>query len=158
MNVLVITESYFGNTSRVAEAIATGLRSRNATVTVAAVASGPALDGVDLLILGSATHNMGLPSPASRRQARDKGSQAPATGVAEWLEALPGDLGCRVAAFDTVTGTGFFSGSAAKAIEKRLRRRSVSVITRKSFLVTSTQGPLADGEVDRAEQWGASLA
>lgn len=156
MNVLVITESYFGNTSRVAEAIATGLRSRNATVTVAAAASAPALDGVDLLILGSATHNMGLPSPASRRQARDKGGQAPDTGVAEWLEALVGDPGCRVAAFDTITG-GFFCGSAAKAIEKRLRRRSVSVIERKSFLVTSTKGPLAEGEVDSAEQWGASL-
>ncbi|MEV5988023.1 hypothetical protein AB0L85_23890 [Streptomyces sp. NPDC052051] len=158
MNVLVITESCFGNTSRVAEAIATGLRSRDATVTVAAAASGPALDGVHLLILGAPTHNMGIPSPASRRQAREKGGQAPATGVAEWLEALPGDPGCRVAAFDTVTGTGFFSGSAAKAIEKRLRRRSVSVSARKSFLVTSTQGPLADGELDRAEQWGASLA
>ncbi|MHB9858120.1 flavodoxin family protein [Streptomyces sp. YIM S03343] len=154
----MITESCFGNTSRVAEAIATGLRSRNATVTVAAAASGPALDGVDLLILGTPTHNMGLPSPASRRQAQEKGGQAPATGVAEWLEALPGDPGCRVAAFDTVTGKGFFAGSAAKAIEKRLRRRSVSLITRESFLVTSTQGPPADGEVDRAEQWGASLA
>jgi hypothetical protein len=154
----VITESCFGNTSRVAEAIAMGLRSRNATVTVAAAVSGPALDGVDLLILGSPTHNMGLPSPASRRQAGEKGGQAPATGVVEWLEALPGDPGCRVAAFDTVTGTGFFSGSAAKAIEKRLRRRSVSVIDRQSFLVTSAQGPLADGEADRAEQWGASLA
>ncbi|MEN2424342.1 hypothetical protein AABB02_40360 [Streptomyces rimosus] len=157
MNVLMITESCFGNTSRIAEAIASGLRARNATVTIAAAASGPALDGVDLLILGAPTHNMGLPSPASRRQAGEKGGQAPATGMAEWLEAHPGDPGCRVVAFDTVTGTGFFNGSAAKAIEKRLRRRSVSVTARESFLVTSTQGPLADGEADRAEQWGASL-
>jgi flavorubredoxin len=157
MNVLVITESYFGNTARVAEAIAAGLRSHAADVTVAAAASEPALGPVDLLILGAPTHNMGLPAPASRRQAQEKGGRPSATGVAEWLDALPGDPGCRVAAFDTVTGKGFFSGSAAKAIEKRLRRRSVRVVARTSFLVTSTRGPLADGEVDRAEQWGASL-
>ncbi|MEU4159275.1 flavodoxin/nitric oxide synthase [Actinoplanes sp. NPDC026670] len=158
MNVLMITESYFGNTRRAAEAIRVGLQSRDATVTIGDAATGPALTGVDLLILGAPTHNMGLPKPASRRQAHEKGGQASTTGVAELLEALPGDLVCRVAVFDTVTGTGFFAGSAAKAIEKRLRRRSVTVIARTSFLVTSTQGPLADGEVDRAEQWGASLA
>ena len=75
----------------------------------------------------------------------------------EWLDALPRSLVDRAVAFDTVTGTGFFSGSAAKHIEKRLGRLGVTVITRSSFLVSATPGPLADGELARAEAWGASL-
>lgn len=158
MNVLVVTESCFGNTSRVAEAAAVGLRSRGATVTVVDAASAPAPDGVDLVLVGAPTHAMGLPGPGSRRQAEAKGGRPPVTGVAEWLDALPGQQGRRAAAFDTVTGTGLFSGSAAKGIEKRLRRHALDVVARESFLVSSMEGPLADGELTRAEQWGASLA
>jgi flavorubredoxin len=158
MNVLVVIESCFGNTLRVADAVAAGIRSGGATVTVVDAALAPAPDGVDLLLVGAPTHSMGLPGPASRRQAQTKGGRPPVIGVAEWLDALPSQQGRRAAAFDTVTGTGFFSGSAAKRIEKRLRDRSVNVIGRKSFLVSSTEGPPADGELVRAEQWGASLA
>ncbi|HNV14893.1 MAG: hypothetical protein IPI13_15120 [Actinomycetales bacterium] len=80
-----------------------------------------------------------------------------AAGVVEWLDALPRSLVDRAVAFDTVTGTGFFSGSAAKHIEKRLGRLGVTVLARSSFLVAATPGPLADGELARAEAWGASL-
>lgn len=158
MNVLIITESYFGNTAKVADAVAVGLRSKGADVTVAEAATAPALDGVDLLLVGSPTHNMGLPGPASRKQAATKGGHPAVTGVAEWLDTLPAKLGGRAATFDTVTGTGFFSGSAAKGVQKRLRRHQVDVVARESFLVTATEGPLADGELDRAERWGATLA
>ncbi|MEV2240435.1 flavodoxin domain-containing protein [Micromonospora sp. NPDC049891] len=158
MKVLIVTESCFGNTSRVADAVAAGLRSAGAEVTVVEAAAEPALDGVDLLLVGAPTHNMGLPGPASRRQAATKGASPASTGVAEWLDRLPTGFGGRAATFDTVTGTGFFSGSAAKAIQKRLRRHGVAVVARQSFVVTSTEGPLADGELDRAELWAAGLA
>ncbi|MGA5301845.1 flavodoxin family protein [Nucisporomicrobium flavum] len=157
MNVLIVTESCFGNTARVARAVAAGLRSKGAEVTIAEAAAAPALDGVDLLLVGAPTHNMGLPGPASRGQAATKGGNPPATGVAEWLDRLSG-FGGRAATFDTVTGTGFFSGSAAKGIQKRLRRSRVDVVARESFVVKATEGPLADGELDRAELWGAALA
>ncbi|WP_433527972.1 flavodoxin family protein [Micromonospora sp. CA-263727] len=158
MNVLIVTESCFGNTSRVADAVAAGLRSTGAEVIVAEAASAPTLDGVDLLLVGAPTHNMGLPGPASRRQAATRGGNPAATGVAEWLDRLPTGFSGRAATFDTVTGTGFFAGSAAKGIQKRLRRHRVDVVARESFVVTATEGPLADGELDRAELWGAALA
>ncbi|GID93887.1 flavodoxin [Amorphoplanes digitatis] len=157
MNVLVVTETCFGNTARVADAIVAGLRSHGAVVTVADAASAPAVDHVDLLLVGAPTHSMGLPGPGTRRQAEAKGGNPPAIGVAEWLNALPGKQTCRGAAFDTVTGRGFFSGSAAKGIEKRLRRHGVDVVARESFLVNAMEGPPADGELARAERWGASL-
>ncbi|WP_448058549.1 flavodoxin family protein [Cellulomonas hominis] len=157
MDVRIVVESCFGNTARIAEAVAAGLRSRGATVTVVDAASAPAPDGADLLLVGAPTHNMGLPGPASRRQAEAAGGRPPVTGVGEWLAGLPRRRGGRAAAFSTVTGTGFFAGSAAKGIEKRLRRCAVEVVAREEFLVTGREGPLADGELARAERWGAGL-
>ncbi len=157
MDVRIVVESCFGNTVRVAEAVAAGLRSRGATVTVVDAATAPAPDGVDLLLVGAPTHNMGLPGPASRRQAEAAGGRPPTTGVAEWLATLPPRQGGRAAAFTTVTGTGFFTGSAAKGIEKRLRRCAVEVVAREDFLVSGREGPPAEGELARAEQWGATL-
>ncbi len=158
MKVLIVIESCFGNTSRVADAVGVGLRSAGAEVTVAEAAAAPTLERVDLLLIGAPTHNMGLPGPASRRQAAAKGGNPAATGVAEWLDRLPIGFVGRAATFDTVTGNGFFSGSAAKGIKKRLRRHRVDVVAQESFVVTATEGPLADGELDCAELWGAALA
>ena len=48
---------------------------------------------------------------------------------------------------------------AARGIAKRLRRRGYELITDpESFLVEDSEGPLADGELERAKAWGASLA
>jgi flavorubredoxin len=158
MDVLIVTESCFGNTRRVAEHVADGLRSAGATVTLVDAAQAPAAPAVDLLLVGAPTHNMGLPRPASRQQAQSTGGRAPVAGVAEWLAALPRRLDGRAGAFATVTGTGFFSGTAAKAIEKELRRRGVEVVARESFLVAGRSGPAAEGELARAQTWGAGLA
>ncbi len=157
MNILIVTESCFGNTARVAEAVAAGIESKGDAVTIADAASHPDPSGADLLLVGAPTHNMGLPGPGSRKQARNKGGHPEDTGVAEWLEALPRSIDGRAAAFDTVTGTGIFSGSAAKHIDKRLRRRGMTIVDRKSFLVGGLDGPVAKGELERAEAWGASL-
>jgi flavorubredoxin len=156
VDILIVTESCFGNTSRFAQAVAAGLASRGAEVSVGeAVSAAPA--GYDLLLMGAPTHNMGLPGAASRRQAQSKGGRPPVSGVAEWLETLELPPGSRAAAFDTVTGTGFFSGSAAKKVAKILRRKHLEVISIESFLVGGTSGPPVEGELDRAGRWGASL-
>jgi hypothetical protein len=50
-------------------------------------------------------------------------------------------------------------GSAAKAAAKMARKRGYQLITRpESFYVQDVPGPLLDGEVQRAEVWGAQLA
>lgn len=113
--------------------------------------------GVDPLVVGAPTHNRGLPGPGSRKEARAKGGEGEDFGVAEWLPTLPPATAARAAAFDTVTGLGFFSGSAAKRIAILLRRRGLTVVDRANFLAGDQQGPLADDELARAHQWGASL-
>lgn len=164
MHALIVVESCFGNTSRIAAAIADGLRSAGAEVTVTDAASGPVADGHDLVCVGAPTHNLGLPSARSRDEAarsRDeaarRGAKVPTTGVAEWLAGDPRLAGVRTAAFDTALPSAF-SGSAAKRIARRLRAAHASVEGRESFTVAGSPVDLAAGELDRARAWGATLA
>ena len=157
MNVLIVVASCFGNTAKVADAVAAGLRSRGAAVTVVDAASAPAPVGFDLVCVGAPTHNLGLPTPRSRAAAVERGGRAPASGVAEWLDAQGNLPGIRVAAFDTVV-RGAFSGSAAKRIVQRLRRLRADVAGRESFVVAGSPVALADGELARARAWGVALA
>jgi len=111
-------------------------------------------------VLGAPTHNRGLPTATSRAKACEQaGSGEASHGIGGWLEttAIPASTGA--AAFDTVISKGWLSGSAAKAIAKALQRhqgrRTVSV---RSFVVTASKGPLADGEKTDAHSWGRELA
>jgi hypothetical protein len=65
----------------------------------------------------------------------------------------------RAAAFDTrADKAAALTGSAARSIARRLRRGAWTVVSRESFLVDDSEGPLADGELERARAWGAQLA
>ena len=106
MGALVIYESMFGNTKRVAEAIAAGIGERLA-VEVLEVSHAPlTIDpGVDLLVVGGPTHMHGMTSPKTRAAAAERTSDpllSPAIGMREWLELLAPVSGLtRAAAFDT---------------------------------------------------------
>ena len=155
MNVLIVVESCFGNTRRVAEAVAAGLRAGGASVVVSSAVEAPAsVSGFDLVCVGAPTHNLGLPSAKSRLVAGKRGGSAPLAGVAEWLETVEGVKGVRSAAFDTVVA-GLFSGSAARKIAQRLGGLGADVAGRKSFTVAHEA--LIDGELERAKAWAAAL-
>ncbi len=156
MNVLIVVESAFGTTATIADALAAGLRSSGATVTVVPAADAPSSAGFDLVFVGAPTHNLGLPTPKSRALAAQRGGAVVESGVAEWLVAQSRLGGVRAAAFDTVV-PGPFSGSAAKKIERALKRLGADVVARESFLVHGTPAMLADGEVARAGHWAAGL-
>jgi hypothetical protein len=98
---------------------------------------------------------------ATREDAVKQGAEAdPGIGLREWLDDLPEGNGNPFAAFDTrVDIVRRLPGSAAKAAAKVARKRGYQPITRpESFYVEDTPGPLLDGEVQRAEVWGAQLA
>lgn len=163
MKAAVIHESSFGNTRRVAEAVAEGLRSSGAEIAVAGVDEPPpAVEELDLVVVGAPTHVHGMSSSRSRRGAIDQGAQAdsPGRGVRGWLEELPEGEGCHAAAFDTrIDKPVLLVGSAARGIAKRLRRRGYELAAPpESFFVTDSEGPLADGELERAKAWGGALA
>lgn len=158
---LVVVDSCFGNTRTIAEAVADGLRDAgaHAQVVEARVPTGlPAR--LDLLVLGTPTHNRGLPTTATRTRAhKQAGTTPPVSGMREWLTSTTVPACLPVAAFDTVTSRSWLSGSAARAIARSLRRsqgRETSAV--RSFVVRSSQGPLAGGEEAAARTWGRALA
>ncbi|MGN6744126.1 MAG: flavodoxin family protein [Amnibacterium sp.] len=161
MRVLVVHESMWGNTAKVAEAIASALWG-TAEVHVVAARDAPADPGpdVDLLIVGAPTHGLSLPSEASRRQAANGGAPADvvAPGVREWLGALPAGRSWRIATFSTrLRRGGFLAGSAARAAARIARRRGLKVIATADFLVDGTTGPLGPDELTRAAAWATGL-
>lgn len=162
IHALIVVESCFGATSRLAEALAAGLREAGARAEVLPTSqAGTGLPaGLDLLVLAAPTHNRGLPTTASRAQAARRGAPTPpSTGVREWLEAAVIPPAVRVAAADTVTGRSWLSGSAARAAAKILARthHRPDTVTR-SFLVTGSPVRLAEGQAQEARAWGRELA
>lgn len=166
MKALIVYESIFGNTQAVAEAIARGVSSK-IEVSLVEVGSAPSSIDVELLIVGGPTHAFTMSGDASRTDARQQAARAHVAvtsngaGIREWIATLPGSPGfAYVAAFDTVVDTKWLpTGSAARKAAALLRRLGYEELTApRHFKVRGTSGPLVDGELGRAEQWGADLA
>jgi hypothetical protein len=153
MRAIVVCESRFGNTHEIAEAIAGALGSEILSVDDPV----PQLDDVDLLVVGAPTHVHGLTSERSRTAAVEQGGTA-GRGVREWLDELPRGHG-GAASFDTrFDKPTFLTGSAAKGIAKRLRGKGYELVLEpESFFVDGTEGPVHEGELERAAEWAASL-
>jgi flavodoxin len=156
MRVLIVFDSMFGNTERIAWAMGAALASQ-ATVAVKRVADVPVADPAtfDLLIVGGPTQRHGA-SPA----------------LAAWLEGLGRRTlsGVPAAAFDTrYRMSPLLSGAAARVVARRLRRAGCRLVTApESFLIERHQPPpgeqrrhdverLEAGEVERAGAWAVGL-
>jgi flavodoxin len=162
MRAAVVYESWYGNTRQVAETIARELR-RDGEVDVLSVDEPPPpLDELDLLVVGAPTHIHGLSSASSRKSAIEHGHDPgpPGIGVRGWLKLLPEVEGRRAAAFDTrLDKPVVLVGSAARGIARRLRRHGFELIVApESFFVLDAEGPLEDGDLDRARKWARELA
>lgn len=156
MRALIIVESCFGCTAAAGEAIAAGLRESGADVTLLRADEVPPSIVADIVVVGAPTHNLGLPSPSTRREATRRGANPVSSGVREWLDRQPPIAG-HVFAFATTTASRF-SGSAATAIARQLKRRGIRAQRGPNFTVVDVAGPLADGEPERARDWGRTIA
>ncbi|GHG40861.1 flavodoxin [Sinomonas cellulolyticus] len=142
MEAVVVYASQFGNTRMIAEAIARGIGSGTPAVDASGFSPAGLRPG-SLLVVGS-------PIVGWR----------PLEGLGAWLDALaPGSLaGIRTAAFDTRVKL-FIHGDAAKKIEHALEKAGARRAAEPSwYYVAGQEGPLLDGEVERAEAWGRELA
>jgi hypothetical protein len=162
MRGVVVYESMFGNTQRIAQAIAEVLAERM-DVDLFEVSEAPqALDPeIGLLVVGAPTHALSLSRPSTRQQAADmapEGLVSRGIGMREWLDAVTAAPNTRAAAFDTRTKLPF-PGSAAHAAARRLRKAGFRIVSRpQRFPVQATLGPLLPDEIERARRWAAALA
>ena len=160
MHAVVIFESIWGNTEQLARAIAAGIG--EGTEVIDAVTAPSALDEhVDILVVGGPTHAFSMSTEGTRTAARDQGAtQTPARGIREWIEALSSPArAVPVATFDTRVVSPRLPGSAAKKAMKRLVALVFRPIAKpETFGVHGYSGPVADGELDRAREWGSELA
>lgn len=162
MRALVVYESLWGNTEKVARAIAVEL-SATMQVDVVDVDSAPnSVDGYDLLAVGGPTHAFSMSRAATRQSAvsQNRAPFAPQRGLREWLNGLtPTKTQTMAVAFDTRVDAPRLPGSAAKAAKQELRSLGFdTVLKQKTFHVHGYEGPLVDGELEKAAQWGREVA
>lgn len=142
---LVIYYSVYGNTEKIARALAEGIRSAGAEAEAAKIddVEFSKLSTYDLLAVGSPTQAFGVARPM-------KG----------FLERLKGaDLkGRKAFAFDTKMGSRL-AGSAGKGMEKKLQGLGLTVVKpHVSAVVRGRDGPLAENAEETFRQVGAELA
>lgn len=167
-NALVVYESLFGDARTIAAAIAEGLSTRMPAEAVSAVHAPTAIGpDVGLLVVGGPNHATGMPRPATREGAtRDHPDLHPESlerGLREWLDEVTVDApDLPAAAFDTRLHHPRFVAAldhAARSEEKLLKHLHCRIVApAEHFSVTAAEGPLADGEEERARQWGRALA
>jgi flavodoxin I len=157
MKALVVYDSAYGNTEKIAQAIGQALGSPGEVEIVRAGNAKPEhLAGLTLLVVGSPTQRL-RPLPA-------------ATG---FLKGIPphGLQGVKVAAFDTrmtvadiekipilafVVKT--FGGYAAPIIAKHLAKKGGQLaVPPEGFYVAGGEGPLVEGELERAAAWAGQI-
>jgi hypothetical protein len=164
MRALVVYESMYGNTARIARGIGDGLAGAGVEVSVVAVDDAGTEVDVDLLVVGGPTHAHGMSSSSTRLTAQSDEENAfddptVGAGLRGWFHEIPAGDGRHAAAFDTrLQHAVLLTGSAAKGIAKRLSHHGFLVEhSPESFFVTK-DNTLVDGEVERAEAWGATVA
>ncbi len=146
MNTLVVYDSQFGNTERIAQAIADTLRAFGQASAVRVDPAHPvSFQGVDVLILGCPTQGMrptlvmqSFLGNISYQQLRD----------------------LTVACFDTRFRGFLWKSSAAPRMAKQLHTMGVEpIVSPESFFVQAMkkEGPLLAGEVERAASWARML-
>ena len=160
---LIVYESMFGNTTKVAAAIRDGLSTVIDTDLVR-VDRAPATIPADvrLLVVGGPTHAFSMSRPSTRADAGKQGDvvMPVETGIREWLGALPDRTTQTMSAtFDTrITKVRRLPGSAARSAAKLLRRRDFrAMVPPATFFVDDATGPISERELDQARQWGVEL-
>ena len=144
MKALVVYDSFYGNTEKIARAIA-GAIAGEVKVLRPGEASPADLKSLDLLIVGSPTQG-GRPTKA----------------ILDFLNKLPETAvkGVNVAAFDTRLSTrlvGIFGYGAGKIADSLKKKGGNLILPPEPFFVKGREGPLKEGELERAAAWAKRI-
>ncbi len=146
MKALIIYDSVYGNTEKIARAIAGAITPFGEVKVLRVGEVNPSeLGSIDLLIVGSPTQG-GKPTPA----------------VQEFLSKIPTNAlkNIGVAAFDTrLSGrlVGIFGYAAGKIADSLKRNGGALIASPEGFFVKGREGPLKEGELERAADWAKGI-
>ncbi len=144
MKALIVYDSVYGNTEKIAKAIGDAISGEVEVLRVGEVNSSE-LKAFDLLIVGSPTQG-GRPTRA----------------IQDFLNKVPVSAikGINVAAFDTRFSMKLVRifGYAARRIAGSLKRKGGTlIVSPEGFFVKGTKGPLKEGEVEHAASWAKEI-
>jgi len=144
MRVLIVYDSVYKNTEKIAKAIG-GAITGEVKVLRVDEANPSELKTIDLFIIGSPTQG-GRPTPAIR----------------DFLNKVPEPSlkGIKVAAFDTRIPTklvGVFGYAAGRIADNLKGKGGTLVASPEGFFVKGTKGPLREGELERAADWAKGI-
>ena len=143
---IIVYDTVYGNTEKVARALAQGLESSHAvsvTLTRASEADASRLSEYDIVLVGSPTHAWNASKP-----------------IKEFLHGLAksGLKGKKAFAFDTKMRSRI-AGSAAKHIEKELSKLGAEIARASaSAIVEGNEGPLEEGTESTFTRIGLDIA
>lgn len=155
MKTLIIFDSFFGNTEKIGRAIAKAFSSNEHTVIKRCKEAAPKeLAQFELIIAGSPTRGF-----------------RPTEEITNLLKGIGtnGLTNCQVAVFDTRVVLEMFKskllrktidtgGYAANKLARVFKKKGASLIIEpEGFFVMDTEGPLKEGELERAEKWGKTI-
>jgi flavodoxin I len=144
VKTLVVYDSVYGNTRTIAETIGDAIPAEVEVLHVGE-ANAPGLDAYDLLVVGAPTH-AARPSPDMQ-------------GFLDQIQARALE-GVKVAGFDTRMTNRLITifGTAASKIAKALENKGGTLAGPPGgFYVTGGEGPLKEGEIERAAAWAQGL-
>ena len=142
MNALVIYDSTFGNTKAVAEEIVNNLDGNAKTMSVKNFHTTD-LAGIDLVIWGSPINGW-----------------KPTVATMAVMNELPEEIfrGIRFTTFDTRVKM-FLHGDAKDHMADKIRHLGGKPIAKpKEFYVKGKDGPLFEGEIEKAGQWARQIS
>ncbi len=148
MNVLIVYDSLFGNTEKIALAIKDGFKGHNVNISRSENVSMSTLKDIDILVVGSPTHG-GRPYLNTQEFLKNIDSN-----ILKSKYGIAFDTGIPSEGQSAVTKFAVrMFGYAANRIASKMEEKGLKVIGKDTFFVLGKEGPLKTGEELRATKW-----
>ena len=149
MKVLIVYETKYGNTKKVAETIGEAIKEEGNEITVAKV-DAVEMDTVkdyEAIVIGSPTY-----------------ASSQAGSIKKFISSLIVEPDTKIVVFDTHSGDGISTGGvmrrAVKKMEKQIQKNPnlKKIMNGLQVAVNGIKGPLIEGELEKCEAFGKEIA
>jgi flavodoxin I len=137
MKAVVVYDSKYGNTEKIAVAVGAEIGGRVLLVNEVKLAD---LNESDLLVIGSPTHGGWYTE-----------------GIKQFLDSLPALEAASIAVFDTRTQKSLFGFAAPRMVRSLEKNGWNPTVPPGGFVVLGIKGPLKEGEIERATAWARAI-